>query len=181
VGTEPAGEADGTEAARPSRRLVVRSMVRVVASIVVLLAVYYLVPMDSHTNRNPVIGLTVALLALVYLLWWQLRAIVDSRYPGLRAVEALAVSIPLLVLIFATTYFVIGQHTDGAFSEPMTRTDSLYFTVTTFATVGFGDITAKNQSTRALVTFQMFLDLLVLGVGLRVIVAAVQRGRGQKE
>ena len=61
----------------------------------------------------------------------------------------------------------------------LTRTDSLYFTVTVFATVGFGDITATSQVARLIVTAQMILDLIVLGLGIRVFLGAVQRGRQQ--
>src|SRR5208282_4777456 len=59
----------------------------------------------------------------------------------------------------------------------LTRTDSLYFTVTTFSTVGFGDITATSQAARLVVTVQMILDLLVLGLGIRVFIGAVQLAR----
>jgi voltage-gated potassium channel len=59
----------------------------------------------------------------------------------------------------------------------LTRTDSLYFTVTVFATVGFGDINPTSQAARVLVTVQMILDLLVLGLGIRVFTSAVQFGR----
>jgi len=59
----------------------------------------------------------------------------------------------------------------------MTRTNALYFTVTVFATVGFGDITANAEAARLLVTGQMILDLIIIGVGARVIVGAITRGR----
>jgi voltage-gated potassium channel len=59
----------------------------------------------------------------------------------------------------------------------LTRTDSLYFTVTTFSTVGYGDITATSQAARLLVTVQMILDLLALGLGIRVFIGAVQLAR----
>jgi voltage-gated potassium channel len=36
----------------------------------------------------------------------------------------------------------LAPHSIGA---PLTRTDALYFTVTVFSTVGFGDITAKPR------------------------------------
>jgi voltage-gated potassium channel len=39
----------------------------------------------------------------------------------------------------------------------MTHTDALYFTVTVFATVGFGDITARTDTARLLVTVQITL------------------------
>jgi voltage-gated potassium channel len=55
--------------------------------------------------------------------------------------------------------------------------DALYFTVTTFSTVGYGDITAVGQSARLMVTAQMILDLLALGLGIRVFIGAVQLAR----
>ena len=51
--------------------------------------------------------------------------------------------------------------------------------MTVFATVGFGDITAVSQAARLAVTTQMMLDLLVLGLGVRVFVGAVQFARRQ--
>jgi hypothetical protein len=49
--------------------------------------------------------------------------------------------------------------------------------VTTFSTVGFGDITATSETARVVVTVQMVLDLLVLGLGIRVFIGAVKRAR----
>ena len=59
----------------------------------------------------------------------------------------------------------------------MNHTNALYFTVTVFATVGFGDITAQTATARLLVTGQMITDLIILGLGARVIVGAVTCGR----
>ena len=61
--------------------------------------------------------------------------------------------------------------------ETLTRTDSIYFTITIFATVGFGDISAASEAARILVTAQMILDLIVLGLGIRILVGAVEVGR----
>jgi hypothetical protein len=59
----------------------------------------------------------------------------------------------------------------------MTRTDALYFTVTVFATVGFGDITAKTEAARLVVTGQMIVDLVTIALVVKVIVDAAKRGR----
>jgi voltage-gated potassium channel len=45
--------------------------------------------------------------------------------------------------------------------------------------VGFGDITAASQFARLVVTAQMVLDLLVLGLVVRAFVGAVQLARRQ--
>jgi voltage-gated potassium channel len=121
--------------------------------------------------------LAVGLLALVGLVAFQLRSIIRAAYPALRAVGALATSAPLFLLLFAGTYFVMGTISVGIFSEPMTRTDALYFTVTVFATVGFGDITATTEPARVLVTGQMVAGIVILGLGARIIVDAVKRGQ----
>jgi hypothetical protein len=89
-----------------------------------------------------------------------------------RAVGALATTAPLFLLLFAATYFLMAKTSPASFTDHLTRTDALYFTVTTFSTVGFGDITAVSQSARLVVTAQMILDLLILGLGIRVFIGA---------
>lgn len=97
---------------------------------------------------------------------------------AVRAGEALATTVPLFLLLFASVYFAMARASPANFStHSLTRTDSLYFTVTTLSTVGFGDITATSQAARLLVTAQMILDLLVLGLGIRVFIGAVQLAR----
>ena len=111
---------------------------------------------------------------------YQVRAIIKARYPAIRAIEALAATAPLFLLLFAATYFLMAQaNLDNFNVHSLTRTDALYFTVTVFATVGFGDIVATSEAARLAVTMQMILDLGVLGLGLRVFLGAVQRGREQ--
>ncbi|TVY99112.1 hypothetical protein EAS64_41860 [Trebonia kvetii] len=61
----------------------------------------------------------------------------------------------------------------------LTHTDGLYFTVTVLSTVGFGDITAKIQAARLVVTGQMIADLVIFALAVKVIVGAVSRGRQQ--
>jgi hypothetical protein len=53
---------------------------------------------------------------------------------------------------------------------------ALYFTITTFATVGYGDITPTTNATRMLVSFQMLLDVVALGVIVRLLFGAAKLG-----
>ena len=170
-----------TVPAPASRRLVAWGLLRAVATTAVLVALYYISPLD-HVEGVPLpVSLIVLLLVLVGVTIWQVRAITRAAYPGVRAVEALATTVPLFLLLFAATYFLMAQDDPSNFSaEPLTRTDTLYLTITIFSTVGFGDISAASQSTRLVASLQMLLDLLVLGLGIRVFTSAVQRGREQK-
>ena len=81
---------------------------------------------------------------------------------------------PLLLVVFAATYVTIDGQQSGAFSEPLTRTDGLYFTVTTFATVGYGDISPQTELARVLVTVQMLVGLIAVGLIAKVVLGAVQ-------
>jgi hypothetical protein len=95
-------------------------------------------------------------------------------------VEALAISVPLFLLLFASTYVVISGISVGDFSEPLTRTDALYFSITVFATVGFGDIVPKTEGARLVVTGQMVADVVIVGIAAKAIAGAVSQGRQRR-
>jgi hypothetical protein len=46
--------------------------------------------------------------------------------------------------------------------------------------VGFGDITPRSEPARIVLMFQMLGDLAVLGLGVRVLLEAVRRGRQRR-
>jgi voltage-gated potassium channel len=168
---------DARREARRRVRRVVATLLRALASTAGLVALYYLVPLDPSSVGVTVGQLVVGLLGLVALVVFQVRSIVKATYPALRAVGALATSVPLFLLLFAGTYYVMGAISEANFSEPLTRTDALYFTVTVFATVGFGDITATSEGARIVVMGQMIAGVVIIGLGARVIVDAVKRGQ----
>jgi voltage-gated potassium channel len=179
--TDSAGpRPDAPPGARAPARKIVQALLRAVASTAVLVTIYYLLPLTHTARWAAVTVLVIGLVLLIVLIAFQVRWIIASRYPALRAVEALAISVPLFLLLFASTYVVMASIAASNFSQPMTRTNALYFTVTVFATVGFGDITAKTEAARLLVTVQMIIDLIIIGLGARVILGAVTRGRRQQ-
>ncbi len=160
------------------RRLITIGLLRASAATATLVAVYYLLPLDHLAGVPLGVALAVGLLVLASMSVYQVRAIMRARYPGIRAIEALAVTAPLFLLLFAAIYALMAHADASNFNVyAFTRTDSLYFTITVFATVGFGDITATSQAARLIVTAQMILDLIVLGLGIRVFLGAVQRGQ----
>ena len=160
------------------RRILRRALTRSLASTIFLVALYCLAPMDKLQGVPLWVSLSAGLAILVVVILLQVRTITSSRYPGLQAVEALAVTAPLFLLLFASAYLVLAQADPANFSPPqLNRTDTLYFTLTVFSTVGFGDITAISQTARVVVMIQMVLDLAVLGLGVQVYRGAVNVGR----
>ena len=163
--------------ARQRRRIVVGGSLRAVATIVVVVAIYFLIPMDRAITAATVTGLVTGVLALFAIIAWQIWEIMRSGHPGVRAVEALAFAIPVYVLLFAATYFLMAHAQRATFGVPLSRTDAMYFSATVFTTVGFGDIAAKSQAARTIVTFQMMLDLVIIGIVVRGVVSAIKAGR----
>jgi len=167
-------------AVRPTSRAIARTVLRVAGAVTGLFVLYYLLPLDRVSEPAAVTMLVIGLAAFVTLVTFQVRWIIRSRFPGLRAVEAMATSIPFFLLLFASTYVVLATQSASSFGGPLSHTDGLYFTVTVFSTVGFGDITAKTETARLVVTGQMLADLIVIGLALKIIVGAVRRGRERR-
>jgi len=174
-------DSSGGSAPVSQRRAVVRSLVRSTVMTVVVFALYFTLPFDDESPFGTATALLAGLVAVAVLLLWQFREITRSPFPRLRALEGLVTTFPIVVLLFATTYFVMDEHLTSNFSEPLTRMDALYFTVTVFATVGFGDITPVTENARALVTLQMVVDLVLIGLVARAFVASVQTNLARRD
>jgi voltage-gated potassium channel len=168
-----------TPAAR--RRLVVASLLRAGASVTVLVLVYYTVPLDRPLNAATWIGFALGLLAFAAVIAWQVRAILGSDIPRLRAIQAVSIGLPMLLLLFATIYLRISRASPDSFSEVLGRTGALYFTVTVFATVGFGDIVPKSEIARIITMIQMIMGLVVVGLVAKVLLGAVQTAVRRRE
>jgi hypothetical protein len=166
---------------RHHRRATVRAVARPTATATGLVVAYYLLPLDDRFDGGTLTGLVLGLIAVLALFLRQIRAIARSERPRLRAVEALATTVPLFVLLFASTYYLLERATPGSFTETLTRTDALYFALTVVSTVGFGDITARTETARIMVMVQMTGGIMLVGVAARVVVGAVQAALRRRE
>ncbi|MCW7942545.1 hypothetical protein AAW14_10910 [Streptomyces hygroscopicus] len=171
-GDEADSEAAGASAVW--QRVSLGAVVRPVLTAAGLVLAYYLLPMTGRLTGATLAGLAGGLAALVVLFTLQIRWIARSPHPRLRAVEALATTLSLFLLLFSTAYYLLEHAEPGSFTEPLTRTDALYFTLTVFSTVGFGDITARTDPARIVTMGQMAADILLVSVAARIVVGTVR-------
>lgn len=175
----PASTGDGhrSKEGPPTRRTIVAAALRATTTVVVLVVLYYQLPFRGVDDVSTAVLLTVGLIVFVVLAVGHVRSILHATYPVIRAIEVLALLVPLFILVFAAAYYAMAGNDPSNFSAPLSRTDALYFTVTVFSTVGFGDIVARSEPARVAVTLQMIGDLVVIGVLIRVVITAAGHGR----
>jgi len=161
---------------RARRRLLLRSMLRALLITAGLLAIYYALPLEDNEGLPLAINALVAVITLGVVCVLNFWGILRSDYPRLRALDAAAAIVPLLVVLASAIYVQIAAGSPQAFSEPLSRTDALYFTVTVLATVGFGDITPVATSARVVTMVQMLGDLALFGLFARFLANNVTEG-----
>ena len=148
---------------------------------VVLLALYAFVPIPGSSGRGVLVRLLIGLAIFVVVVGWQVRSIVRAEHPVLRAVEAVAFALPLLLVVFAFSYLSLSRFDSKSFSERLDRVGAMYYTVSTASTVGFGDITANTDAARILITAQMLFDLALIAGFVRVVILATRVGLRRHE
>ena len=161
--------------ATAGRTYVFRSVVQSIGVISLLLVLYYLLPVESRPHQSVVLRVAAGIALFAAGLVYETSHIARADHPLLRAVVALATVVPLFIVVFAWLYLTMSHSAPGAFNQPLSRTEALYFTVTVFSTVGFGDIVPKTDVARLVVTFQMLTDLIVLAAAVRLIFGMATR------
>lgn len=127
-----------------------------------LLVIYYAVPVGTlglSSDTLVSVGLT---LVGIGILGWAITGQV-RRQLAMDAganLQSLVMLLELVVVFFAAAYFLLELSSPGQIADLKTRTDSLYFTLSTLTTVGFGDVHAVGQLARVLVIIQMIFDVV---------------------
>jgi voltage-gated potassium channel len=140
---------------------------RNLATLVLVLVVYFAVPVKrlgtDWSAVASVVGLLLGIVLLAWLITGQVRRHMRADADHAVRIQSLLMLLYLAVLLFALGYFVLARSTDDQFAGLETRVDALYFTMTTLATVGFGDVHASGQLARALVIAQLAFNLVFIG------------------
>ena len=130
-----------------------------------LLIAYYAFPVKWTGNSPGVVALsilgTVGGVALVGSMMVRELGHVRRGEHG-RGARVLAMMLILLVMAASLTFFLLNQISPDEITGLETRTDALYFTLSTMATVGYGDVHAEGQVARALVCVLIVFNVVVV-------------------
>ena len=146
--------------------------------VLVLLTVgYFLLPLQrpwaDPSSAGRLTGTVLAWGLLLVFFRVASRRSQDRQPPEYVRVQRLLTALYLLVLGFALLYAITVSLAPDQFSGLADRSDALYFSVTTTATVGYGDITAVQTPARMMVTVQMLFNLIYIGTALRILSSGI--------
>lgn len=145
-----------SEDQRAARRPLLAQPGSNVLTVVLVLVSYYAMPFS--VDRSLVVRGLVALATLALLAVVTVRKLRRHDDP----VGRLVTLIVIVVVAFAAVFYSLSM-VENQFQGIQTRTDSLYFTVVTMATVGYGDIHATGQLARAVVILAVVFNLVFVG------------------
>lgn len=150
------------------RRRRLRAILEHVLVLGVALAGFYLVPVTGRFWDFSAIVFWFVVVALIGLVGQQLvKQAKAGSDPSVRLRTLLFLLYPI-ISVFALAYYVLQVHDPTELSGLVTRTDSLYYTVVTLGTVGFGDIHPAGQIAKVITMAQIVFDLVVIGLLLAV-------------
>ena len=162
---------------RGRRRAITRTLAEIVAAWVILIGLFYLVPVGAGTGPTIVARIVFSVALLTFVLTWQVRRIARSDVPELRAATALGVIIPLFFVLFATIYLSMSNASTTTFYR-RPRPYAGASTSRSRCSPRWGSGTSRRRPipARIVVSIQMILDLIIIGGAVRVLFNAAQAG-----
>lgn len=129
----------------------------------VMVAGYFLLPLDGLGPQRPVLSWVVFCIALTLIALMLLRQVVRVllSVPDVRPGMVIPPLMCLAILVFATAYLALAK-SPGEIDGITTRLDALYFTLVTLATIGYGDITPHGQAARLVAVLQILYAFVFL-------------------
>jgi hypothetical protein len=152
------------------------ALLRALLSATLVVVAYYVLP-DTVRGGTEIAQAFIFGLCVLLLAGMMVFLIIRPPAGGIPARgEGLLLTVVVSLAFFATVYYKMS-HSPGQFSGLQTRTDGLYFTLVTAATVGYGDITPVSQTARIVVMVQIVFNLVFIGAAVSVSMERIKRRR----
>jgi voltage-gated potassium channel len=138
---------------------------------VLVIGLYYLVPVEPGVSGTQLVLRAVATfvagLAVTWLIFRQLAHQLDN--PDEAPLAGLLNALIGGVAFFALADYITALSGPAQFADLKTKTDALYFALATLTTVGYGDVHASGQIARGIVVVQLVFNVVVIATGASVL------------
>jgi len=149
--------------------------VRLLFGVLGMLVIFYALPVSTQDSAvRVVLSVLVTLVGVAALGWAIVEQLKRQLHSRSEDIHTLLMLLPLVAMVFALGFFVLEEHSPSQLSGLTTRTDALYFTLSTLTTVGYGDITAEGQLARGLVILQLVFNAVFVAAAVSTIVATIR-------
>jgi voltage-gated potassium channel len=161
----------------------VAHVARLVVIGLLVLALYFVVPVDSNPYGGPALRVGVAVLLFAALATAVVGQVQRSLADQDRRLDGLICAILGVWVVFALAFHLLAVHQRDQVEGLHTKIDALYFTASTMLTIGYGDVHATGQVARGLVLFQMLFDVVFVATAATTLNAHVRRrvSRSQRQ
>lgn len=141
-----------------------RAWSRPVLSLAGLLLAYYAFPVSwSGSTLDVAVGLVLTAMGLGLLVGVMVQELEHLRAGlGGWSTGVLSTMLVLLIMVFSLAFYLLDLLAPEQIDGLSTRTDALYFTLSTMATVGYGDVHAAGQLARGLVCALIGFNIVVV-------------------
>lgn len=152
-------------------------------AVLLLTVIYFIAPITGDDDPLPLwlasIVIVLAVVLIGYLIGNQVRrTFADSASVRLAR---LTVLLTLSVLAFAVGYFSLERASPGEIAGLHTRLDSLYFTLVTIGTIGYGDIHPAGQVARGISCLQIVFNAVFIGALIRIILFQINERAKERQ
>jgi voltage-gated potassium channel len=153
-----------------------------ILNLVGVLVIYFMVPATSGLSPArlalDILATAVGISLVAMVLMREVRR--QAHDPGTAGLSGLrlVLLLEIVLVIFAFIYYTVAINAPAQFTGLQTRIDSLYFSMVTATTVGYGDIHATGQAARAMVIVQIGFNVAFIAVLSTLIRYQVRRNLG---
>jgi len=171
-----AGSAIGGDLVSQRQQVIAAAGTAVLVAIATV--VYFVLPLTRKLHTGSWLALFlggIGVLAILILL--SIRRLL--RQGEQARVRALVFLLSIALLFFSYADDSLAQ-TPGEFVDLHTKTDALYFGLSTLATVGFGDVHAAGQLARQALIVQMLFNLIFIGAAVAIVSGRVRQRANER-
>ena len=135
-----------------------------ISTLIIWITISRGIPLLYPLFSLPIICSISAILIILYN-FFIVKTLLIARRPAVRALFTVMFIIPIFYgLVYSTLYKINPDLFNVSLKEHLNFGDFIYFSIATFATVGYGDIVVKTTSLRMLTSLEIVNGIVILVV-----------------